>query len=516
MFKFKYVCLLLSTLITSCGGTNNITAIPENISAGAECEVKYTLTENPLLSGIDPYYMDQWYLKNTGQSGGVPGEDINIYGAWKYTKGQGVVISIIDNAVELVHPDLAPNVIPGSLSYRQNNESNLPIPCLKKESHGTAVAGIIAARDNNSLGITGVAPRSSIVVSDSLITSIDQQIYESLTRNNQIVSIYHNSWGSPDNGSVNSSGNLFEQAITKGINSGRQGLGSIFVFSSGNGGAYDNSNLDGFLNKRGIISVCSINDNGSKTSRSEPGANILICAYGEGTNKNIVTLALNGQYRSDFSGSSAAAPQVTGVVALLLSVRPDLSWRDIQQILAKSARKNHSSDSQWRPAKGGSGWVHPFYGYGVVDATSAVELALKWSSVGLSDRQIKCDSGLQLANYDILDYIYQQPLTVTVNMNCKQIKFIEFVEIEVSTIHSSSGDLRIDLTSPWGSNSRLVDSRTCYVNSKDPCGSFRNWRFGSVHQMDEPADGIWRLTIADQRLYNAGILESWRIIIYGR
>jgi proprotein convertase subtilisin/kexin type 2 len=499
---------------------------PANLSAGSLCDVRYSVTQHPSLSGPDPLLPSQWHLRNQGQSGGTPGEDLRVSGAWALGKGEGVTVAVIDDAIELVHPDLAANVIPGSISFRPGNAGGWPVPCSSRDDdHGTAVAGILLARDDNATGGSGVAPRASLIGYDALSTSLDLHLYEALTRDNQKVAIYQNSWGSPDTGAVSDAGQLFGQAITRGIDEGRGGLGSIFVFSGGNGGEYDNTNLDGFINKRGVVTVCAVDDRGVRTRFSEPGANLLVCAPSGGTTQSITTTGLKAGYRSDFSGASAATPMVSGVIALMLSARPGtmapLTWRDIPLILARTARKNDPNDPLWEPARGGRGWVHPFYGFGVVDAEAATRLAQTWISVGGSRQQRRCESALQTPGQAIPDLGTGSALNVSLNLNCPEITNIEFVEIEVTTEHGRHGDLRIDLRSPAGQTSRLVDGRVCHVvGAADPCGRYAGWRFGSMRHMDETASGTWSLTITDR--YNdpkkddSGSLQSWKVIVHGR
>jgi proprotein convertase subtilisin/kexin type 2 len=488
---------------------------PAVLSAGANCDVRYadTVPTNPLTD----LFRDQWHLHNTGQTGGPAGEDLRITGAWKLARGEGVTVAVVDDAIELVHPDLAPNVVPGSVSFRPGNTGGWPVPCLARDDdHGTAVAGILLARDDNAIGGSGVAPRASLIGYDALSTSIDLHLYEALTRDNQKVAIYQNSWGSPDTGAVSDAGSLFSQAIARGIDQGRGGLGSIFVFSSGNGGPADNANLDGFINQRGVIAVCGVDDHGKRTPNSEPGANLLVCA----PSRRITTTALNGKYRDDFSGASAATPMVSGVVALMLSARPSslpaLTWRDIPLILARTARRNDASDPDWAQAAGGSGWVHPFYGYGVVDAEAATKLATTWTSVGGSGEQKRCDSTLQTPARAIPDQGAGAPLTVSLSLDCPQITRIEFVEIEVTTAHGNHGDLKLDLRSPAGQTSPLANARICHLPGVDPCGAYSRWRFGSMRHLDEAASGSWRLTVADLKAGHTGTLQSWRIIVHGR
>lgn len=510
--------LILSLLLVGCGGSNsNIESKPPTtLSAGIDCNLSYTNSDYYFLFETDPLIGSQWYLNNQGQSLGTINEDIGLRTAWSKTKGKGVVVAVLDDAVELTHPDLSKNVVSGSKSFRPGNTSNLPLPCyIQKDSHGTAVAGIILSTANNGVGISGIAPEASLIAYDVLSSGIEQDFYQALTMDNQRISIYHNSWGSPDTGAIRNPGIFFPLAIRQGIEQGRGGLGSIFVFSSGNGGSSDNTNLDGIVNQRGIITVCAVNDKGTSLSSSEPGANILVCAPGAGTKYNILTTSLQGSYRNDFSGSSAAAPMVSGVIALMLSIRPDLTYRDVQLILAKTARKNDPNNREWKLARGGSGWIHPFYGYGIVNADAAVNLAQTWTSVGNSQKQKTCTTGLIIANQSIPDFP-NTGIRSSVDILCPQIEKIEFVEIEVTTEHNNHGDLRIEIETAEGNVSKLADARICYPLGVDPCGAYTKWKFGSLHHIDETSSGTWSLKITDQRLQNIGSLISWQLTLYGR
>jgi subtilisin-like proprotein convertase family protein len=327
--------------------------------------------------------------------------------------------------------------------------------------------------------------------------------------------VYQNSWGSPDTGTVSDSGSLFAQAIETGITQGRGGLGSIFVFSGGNGGEADNANLDGFVNRRGVITVCGVNQQGERMRFSggagtEPGANVLVCAPAI----NITTTAINGGMRSDFSGTSAATPMVSGVAALMLSVNPALSWRDVPYLLAITARKNHASDPEWSLSPAGR-WIHPFYGFGVIDAGAAVAAARTWSSMGGAAQQRQCDSGEKQVDRPIPDND-ATGVQVQIALNCPQITRIEFVEIELTTTHTYHGDLRIDLVSPQGGNSRLVSERQCYTSGSDACGAYTAWRFGSVRHLDETASGVWTLRVSDRVNLDTGRILKWRVIVHGR
>ncbi|HVJ70317.1 MAG TPA: S8 family serine peptidase, partial [Sphingomicrobium sp.] len=177
---------------------------------------------------------------------------------------------------------------------------------------------------------------------------------------------------------------------------------TILVKSAGNnrGSGFD-TNYDNFTNHRQVIAVGAVDHNGVVSYYSTPGANLLVVApsstYGVGlTTTDIAGAGGNnsGDYITGFTGTSAAAPQVSGVVALMLEANPDLGWRDVQEILAMSARQvgdpaslTGSEKYQWSyngAANWNGGGMHfsNDYGFGLVDALAAVRLAESWTLLG--------------------------------------------------------------------------------------------------------------------------------------
>jgi subtilisin family serine protease len=106
----------------------------------------------------DPLFADQWHLKNTGQRGGTKGIDLNLSEVWKSWRGKGVSIAVVDDGLEIRHPDLSPNCF--SLASKMHFDFNAgdtdPSPA-RGNDHGTAVAGVLAS-PSNSIGGLGVAP----------------------------------------------------------------------------------------------------------------------------------------------------------------------------------------------------------------------------------------------------------------------------------------------------------------------------------------------------------------------
>jgi len=510
------------------------------IRTAANCLLSFQVTTAPPLTGTDPLFVQQWHLNNTGQSGGISGEDLRATLAWLTSRGSGVRIAVTDDGIDLTHPDLAPNVIPNeSYNYLLAN-SVWPLPCTNQDIHGTAVAGVAVARDGNGVGGAGVAPQASMVAFNALSANDDASLADAMTRgkNNHI---WHNSWGSPDAGSPQPAPRIWEQAIDEGIRSARSGRGAIYVFPGGNGRQKDvrnangfiaatiddDSNLDGYANKLGVIAVCSVDDRGVAPRYAEKGSNLMVCAPGQGRNEGIVTTALLGNYRTDFSGTSASAPMVAGVAALMLAVNPNLSWRDVQRILATTARQNHPTDPGWITA-GGIRFNHQ-YGFGVADADAAVRAAKTWVSVGGSAQQKVCGPFIRTPGLPIPDSpSFSAPGSVVKDVMetpACEITNLEFVEVRFTSNHPYAGDLRIRLISPNNLVSDLANERACGTNvpnASNPCRvGYNDWRFGSVRHLGESltanqALGPWTLEVSDRGPKDVGNLTSWSLTLYGK
>src|SRR5262245_51460746 len=306
----------------------------------------------------DPLFPRQWHLRNTGQSGGTPGVDLNVASAWNSFLGDGVLVGIVDDGLQTAHPDLLANAST-SLDYDFNDDDLDANPAdLDFDTHGTQVAGLVGARGNNGLGVSGVAPRATLVGVRLLGgPTTDLLEAEALAYANDILSIKNNSWGAADGtGLLEDIGPLAAAALAQGVQSGRGGRGTIFVFSAGNGRLVgDNANYDGYVNSLSAIAVGAVSDQGTQASYSESGACLTVVApSGSAARPRIVTTDLAGldgadpgDYTTNFTGTSASAPLVSGVIALILQANPQLSWRDVREILMRSATVNDPADVDW-------------------------------------------------------------------------------------------------------------------------------------------------------------------------
>lgn len=468
----------------------------------------------------DPLFSNQWHLKNTGQNGGTVNEDGNVTPVWSSGNwGFGVKIAIVDDGIDIGHQDLIDNVL-FSLNYNYvNNSTDLSLYTAYAK-HGSAVAGVSAGRCNDK-GVRGVAPLASLIGYNVLLTNSLSNNADSMVRNKNDVMISNNSWGATDGtGNLDDSlaDSLWKNAIIDGIQNGRNGKGIVYLWAAGNGRGdtddipatgtpYDDSNYDGQANFYGVIAVCAVTFKGKQSWYSERGANLWICAPSSGTEIGITTTDIRGDfgyspnngyndsdYTNDFGGTSSATPYISGVVALMLAANPFLSYRDIRYILAKTARKVDSNDSDWT-INGGGFHINHKYGFGVVDTSSAVEMAKTFTSLG---------------DYNSLHTFTSNTTTSsTINISSSNITKIEFVEVNVQFDTSINfGNLQITLQSPSGTQAKLVEPHQC-----DPaCDSYTNksWRFGVSRFLDENPNGNFTLTI------NNGILDNWSIKIYGR
>ena len=469
---------------------------------------------SPKFEPNDPYFDDQWHLYNSGQTSGVAGEDANVMGVWDSFNGSGVVISVIDDGVEHSHPDLSDNYV-SVHSYDWCGDDSDPNPN-SSDGHGTAVAGVAAGTGNNSIGVTGAAFGASIAGHRLIACGFsDSTGADALSYHNGGIDIYSNSWGPFDSGNIlDGPGPITIAAIEDSIYNGRSGLGNIYTWAAGNGlDADDNSNYDGYSNSRYSIAVAAITHYGEQSWYSEPGANILVTAHSNGGSpsyEGITTTDITGtggydggDVTHDFGGTSSATPLVSGVIALVLEANPDLTWRDVQNILVHSSRKNDANDSSWNVNGAGHDVSHKF-GFGAVDAGAAVSLALNWSSSGV---ETNASFGPYTPNLDIDN----GPSTWTeFNLSVPVDLRLESVDIFVDITHDARGELDIVLQSPSGHESWLAEEHT------DNNADYSNWRFGTVQHWDESSQGDWTLKVRDSVSgSNSGTVDSWEVIFHG-
>lgn len=472
----------------------------------------------------DPYFPFQWHLQNTGfnSQGGLPGADANVVDAWDIATGAGVVIGIVDDGLQYLHPDLAARYRP-DLSFDFVEFDTDPAPGLF-DFHGTAVAGVAAATGNNGIGVSGAAPDASLAGIRLLGGPLnDLVVAEALTHRINDIDIYNNSWGPGPFVIANNPLALAAMQITATM--GRNGLGGIITWAGGNeGGAatgFDNVNFDLYANSIYVIAVAAINGHGVKSEYSDEGAAIFISAYSNDGNLGITTTDIVGEggyngtsffdgdlfpdpdYTSTFGGTSSATPLVSGVIALMLEANPNLTYRDVQEILAKTARKNDPNDSDW--TVNGAGYhINHKYGFGAIDALPAVQMAQTWVT---GNPQQVLTTGAISVNKAVPE---NNHAGVTSTAYIPQNLKVERVEVTFNAQHFNRGDLHVELISPDGTVSVLAPA-----NPNHRKVNYDSWTFSSVRHWGESSQGEWTLRVSDRDGNRvSGTFIDWKLNIY--
>lgn len=512
-----------------------------------EYEQQFAQQHEPRTPTDDPLNLNQWHLGSANSGANIQPNAWNL----GYT-GSGVQIAIVDDGLQYTHPDLAPNYLPagswdfnGDCAYNPSNPWNCPddspLPFVgpngacsgalaDSDCHGTAAAGVAAAADNaagSNPDYCGVGAAYGAQLSGIRLISkptTDAQDAAALTYQNQLNDIFSNSWGPTDNGSTLMGPGLATRiALESGITNGRGGRGNIYVWAAGNGRTSgDNVNADGYANSRYVIAVGAVGSNGQYAGYSEPGAAMLVTAPSNGfgsfpfggiTTTDLMGGAGYGGYpanpgcTSSFGGTSSATPLVAGVVALMLEANPDLTWRDVQYILIETAVKNDPGNIDWK-VNGAGHDINHNYGFGLIDAAAAVNMAKTWKNVGPEIQW----SIPQTVNATIPT---NTPFNMTreINLSTGGNYPVEHVEVVFNATHSWRGDLQITLTSPSGTVSRLMPER---VSDQGP--NYTNWRFMTTLNWGENPNGKWKLNVVDSANppLDGGTWHSWELIVYAQ
>ncbi|GAA56439.1 Uracil phosphoribosyltransferase, synthesizes UMP from uracil [Clonorchis sinensis] len=472
----------------------------------------------------DPHWADMWYLNR----GGPNGLDMNVRSAWaRGYAGQDVVVTILDDGLEIDHPDLKENYDPFA-SYDVNGNDANPEPRYPSSDknpasnrHGTRCAGEVAAVANNSICGLGIAYRARIGGVRMLDGDVsDAMESRSLGYQLQHIDVYSASWGPEDDGkTVDGPGRLAQMAFRNGIVMGRGGLGSIFVWASGNGGKNgDNCNCDGYTNSIYTLGVSSVSERGSVPWYAEMCSSTLAVTYSSGgqEERGVITTDLNHTCTRNHSGTSASAPLAAGICALTLSANKRLTWRDLQYLVVYTARPEGLNASDWRVNGVGRSVSHAF-GYGLMDAGAMVDLAINWTNV---PPQRVCEAQAPITGGPVsVQRMSKEVLALTTD-GCAStaafagdptqcVVYLEHVQAKVTVSSAQRGEIELRLTSPSGTESILLSKRP---KDMDVAG-FHAWPFMSVHFWGEMANGTWKLTVYSGKASVS--IHDWILILYG-
>ena len=464
-----------------------------------------------LFRPADPLYPQQWQFGLIGRLGDLGSSStIGIERVWADFTGAGVAVALWDSGIASTHWDLQPNVrldrrvvVAGLL----NDGEALGAA----DRHGTAVAGLIAAASNGRGGV-GVAFAAGITAvrvfggPDDVNTAFDRYLLslEGLPG----FAVSNHSYASTPDWRPAPQEALFERAARLG----RNGLGSLQVKAAGN----DNidSNGDRLNASRFTINVAATTISGGVTSYSSYGAQLLLAAPAAAVTTDRLGIGIgydgldNGDYTNRFSGTSAATPVTTGVIALMLEANPGLGWRDVQTILALSAMglpgtytgvtaAHEGFRWQWNDADDWNGGGRHFsedYGFGIVQAYPAVRMAEAWR--WLQPQAATSANELALATTLTLARPIADLSSSRISFDVTQAIDVEHVDLQLDLRHGQFTDLRLRLISPAGTTLSLYDG-----SGGAPAAGLATTglspRFGAAGFRGESSVGTWTLEVED-------------------
>ncbi|MCF6439302.1 S8 family serine peptidase [Pseudoalteromonas luteoviolacea] len=527
------------------------------------------------LAGGDPLVIHQWHLQNNGQHAGaitpgVAGIDLNLdFTHRRGILGQGINIAVIDDGLATYHPDLAENIAQGDVlnpdpyiyQYRQ-----------RVDDHGTQVAGIAAASAYNGQGGRGVAPaatltgvnlmgreRNYLTLPLAIRAAMNMDGAVAPMNKHNDARVINQSFGYPFN--VASMYGLFpaffdniNNVTKKAVTESHGGRGAMAVKAAGNIHFSDSRWLDrdnGLLtliypNGYALpardasitdptnanfwnLTVSALNAKGSLASYSTAGSAVLLTApAGERGRYSPATVTTtlpkwctdaaeahceNPLYSFNMRGTSAAAPALSGAVALIMSANHQLSWRDVRHLMITTATKVDANseprmigDYEAIPSWQTNGAGHAFhynYGFGLVNVDAAVEKALLTGPI-LGDLKIK--------SYDVPvaadAFIYDGDFSGTESIHAQTENLtVEGVRVNLDIAHNRPGDLSIELISPSNTRSVILAAGSDLLNE-----NFISTPILSNHFYGESAKGDWKLRIIDtnakdawsERVYDLG------------
>lgn len=474
----------------------------------------------------DPLFSQQWHFAGNAKV------DINITEAWDYYSGAGVKFGVYDDGIDDNHVDLAANY-DASRHVRVNTVFDDPTVYNSGDAHGTAVAGLIAARQGNGAGGVGGSFNGRLTGVDIFGPGGTSYLFGAMNEQDRF-DVTNHSWGwvgaFADN-KLNSGWSSFFAGLQDAAANGRSGLGTIQMVAAGNDRTgYDNTNTSNFTSSRFVNAIAAIANDGEISYYSNPGASLLVSSPSNGGSQGITTTDYTGSvgysagdYTSGFGGTSAATPIASGVVGLMLEANRALGYRDVAEILAITARQIGSPEAAGEGAalrpwqfngaenwnNGGMHFSHD-YGFGLIDAFAAVKLAESWNLQQTFANEVMVSASNTTSGAVPDNNATGLSRTVNLTPATGAPITIETIEVQInwSSPHTWAGDLVIELISPDGTTSYLLDR----AGGSADLGS---WTFTTRAHLGELATGNWTVRVTDRASGDTGTISSITVRAYG-
>lgn len=507
----------------------------------------------------DGLFSDQWHLHTTGGPFVSPAADIDAAECWDIERGKrSVIVAVIDDSVDMNHAEFqAPDKIVAPRDFAGQDFE--PLPETEDDNHGTACAGVAVAEENGQ-GVVGVAPGCALM--PIRMDGIDDAAIEDMFgwAIDHGASVTSCSWGAAAKEFPLS---LRKQAaLHRAATQGRNGRGCVIVFAAGNAnrpvnGVLDERGwpnnlfsgptrwLDGFAIHPDVIAVAACTSEARKSAYSNWGREVSVCAPSNNGHPGMsiltpqgwipiptyprITTPLPGRgivttdrvgpsgysstdYTFSFGGTSSACPVVAGVAALVLSANPDLTAREVREILEGTVDKivDNDSDPQLGNAfgtydeSGHSQW----FGFGKVNAFRAVQEAVRRRS-SVATQTYRQASTPALAIPD------NSTAGIRDTIEFAESAVVSSIKVHVDITHTYRGDLRLTLIAPSGKSVILhqpSDDSTDNIQGTFDAASTP--ALGSL--TDESIQGRWTLQVQDLAGLDVGKLNRWELEIEGR
>jgi subtilisin family serine protease len=467
-------------------------------------------------------FEQQWHLKKTRIAGKLVDAHANVEAAWSLSRGEGIIIAVIDDGVDIDHEEFrssAKIVAPRDVTRGVDD----PRPKGLRDDHGTACAGVACADGN--FGASGVAPRARLLpirLASELGSQAEADAFAwAADHGADVISC---SWGPSDGDFLNPDDPLHRQveplpdstrlAVDYAVEKGRNGRGCVILFAAGNGNeSVDN---DGYASNPKVIAVAASDDRGKRAPYSDFGAAVFCCfpsnhyhpslTPGIWTTDRVGGLGYNfgdkglgdaeGKYTDSFGGTSSACPGAAGVAALVLSKNPELRWDQVRDVLRRSADPIDKRGGRY-DERGRS----PFYGYGRLNARRAVELALPPQP---SARHVHST----VKDVKIRDFA-QAKLTIAVPDRDP----IGSLSVGVALDHTWIGDLVITLRPPRAmSVGPIVLHDHAGISSDSLKRSYDPLSTPELAAcLGRSPEGTWVLEVSDDVRHDEGVLRSFTL-----